>query len=118
MISICCAHKADADDGIKQGSAIKLDDIKRFEITEVYTHPDAKVDIILVHGLDGHPRDTWTADNGVFWPSQLLPKSVQARVLVYGYYTELYTFSGSGYIWLLWRYMDGGLTCVQFAYTT
>lgn len=94
MISICCAHKADADDGIKQGSAIKLDDIKRFEITEVYTHPDAKVDIVLVHGLNGHPRDTWTAKNGVFWPSQLLPKNVQARVLVYGYYADVFTFGG------------------------
>jgi hypothetical protein len=102
LISICCAHKADADDGIKQGSAIKLDDIKRFEITEVYTHPDAKVDIVLVHGLNGHPRDTWTADNGVFWPSQLLPQSLQARVLVYGYDGDLSTFAGlegpSGYI--------------------
>lgn len=28
-----------------QGSAINLDEIKRFEVTEVYSHPDAKVDI-------------------------------------------------------------------------
>lgn len=28
-----------------QGSAINLEEIKRFEVTEVYSHPDAKVDI-------------------------------------------------------------------------
>lgn len=93
---------AEADVRFKQGSAIKLDEIKRFEITEVYTHPDAKVDIVFVHGLNGHPRDTWMADNGVFWPSQLLPKSVRARVLVYGYDADIYMFAGatgpSGYI--------------------
>ncbi|KAJ5046285.1 uncharacterized protein L3040_003532 [Drepanopeziza brunnea f. sp. 'multigermtubi'] len=77
------------------GSAINLDDIKRYEVTEVYCHPDAKVDIVLVHGLNGNPRNTWTAPNGVFWPSQLLPaslKSHQARILVYGYNADVYTF--------------------------
>lgn len=79
-----------------QGSAIKLDEIKRYEVTEVYSHPDAQVDVVLVHGLNGHPRGTWTAKNGgVFWPSQLLPvslKSAQARILVYGYNADVYTF--------------------------
>jgi alpha-beta hydrolase superfamily lysophospholipase len=82
----------------KQGSAINPEEIKRYEVTEVYSHPDAKVDIVLVHGLNGHPRNTWTAKNGVFWPSQLLPtalKSAQARVLTYGYNADVYAF-GSG----------------------
>ncbi|KAL2072078.1 hypothetical protein VTL71DRAFT_11421 [Oculimacula yallundae] len=80
------------------GSAIKPEDIKRYEVTEVYSHPDAKVDIVLVHGLNGNPRNTWTAPNGVFWPSQLLPaslKSFQARILVYGYNADVYTFGSS-----------------------
>ncbi|PVH71185.1 hypothetical protein DL98DRAFT_540272 [Cadophora sp. DSE1049] len=80
------------------GSAINLDDIKRYEVTEVYSHPDAKVDIVLVHGLNGNPRNTWTAPNGVFWPSQLLPaslKNYQARILVYGYNADVYTFGSS-----------------------
>jgi len=38
------------------GSAIDLSDINRYEITEVYADPDALVDIVLVHGLNGHPR--------------------------------------------------------------
>ncbi|KFY65873.1 hypothetical protein V497_01249, partial [Pseudogymnoascus sp. VKM F-4516 (FW-969)] len=70
-------------------------DIKRFEVTEVYAHPEATVDIVLVHGLNGHPQNTWTAKNGVFWPSQLLPvtlRQAKARVLVYGYNADVYTF--------------------------
>ena len=52
---------------------------------------------MLVHGLNGHPQRTWTANNGVFWPSQLLPKTlghVRARVLVYGYNADVYAFGG------------------------
>ena len=82
-----------------QGSTINsLEEIKRFEVTEVYAHPDAKVDIVLIHGLNGSPRSTWTAKNGVFWPTDLLPltlKSAKARILVYGYNADIYTF-GSG----------------------
>ncbi|KFY52472.1 hypothetical protein V496_08418, partial [Pseudogymnoascus sp. VKM F-4515 (FW-2607)] len=77
------------------GTITPLDQIKRFEVTEVYAHPEATVDIVLVHGLNGHPLNTWTAKNGVFWPSQLLPvtlRQAKARVLVYGYNADVYTF--------------------------
>ncbi|KAK7745916.1 hypothetical protein SLS53_002635 [Cytospora paraplurivora] len=71
--------------------------ISRFDITAVYTHPDAKVDIVLVHGLNGEPQKTWTAktkNGGVFWPADLLPKSLEegnsyANVLVYGYNADV-----------------------------
>jgi hypothetical protein len=78
-----------------QGTTAPPLDIKRFEVTEVYAHPEATVDIVLVHGLNGHPQNTWTAKNGVFWPSQLLPvtlRQAKARVLVYGYNADVYTF--------------------------
>lgn len=74
---------------------LPLEQIKRFEVTCVYDNPEATVDIVLVHGLNGHPQKTWTAPNGTFWPSQLLPVSLRgakARVLVYGYNADVYTF--------------------------
>ncbi|KAM4056601.1 hypothetical protein HRG_003471 [Hirsutella rhossiliensis] len=68
--------------------------IARYETTAVYTHPDAKVDIVLVHGLNGTPDMTWTAKNGIFWPLDLLPaslKGAQANILVYGYNADVYS---------------------------
>lgn len=54
------------------------------------------MDIVLVHGLNGHPRDTWTASNGVFWPTELLPatlRQARVRILVYGYNADVYAFA-------------------------
>ncbi|KAJ6783953.1 hypothetical protein PWT90_02136 [Aphanocladium album] len=68
--------------------------IARYETTAVYTHPDAEVDIVLVHGLNGSPDLTWTAPNGTFWPVDLLPaalRGVPANVLVYGYNADVYS---------------------------
>ncbi|KAF4982701.1 hypothetical protein FZEAL_1728 [Fusarium zealandicum] len=68
--------------------------IARYETTAVYTHPDAKVDIVLVHGLNGSPDKTWTAKNSTFWPLDLLPASLndaQANVMVYGYNADVYS---------------------------
>jgi len=44
------------------------------------------VDIVAIHGLDGHIEQSWTADNGILWLRDLLPEQVpQARILTYGY---------------------------------
>ncbi|KAF3763781.1 hypothetical protein M406DRAFT_260907, partial [Cryphonectria parasitica EP155] len=68
--------------------------IQRYDVTAVYTHPQAKVDIILIHGLNGNPTKTWTAGNGVYWPTDLLPKTLeedgtQANIFVYGYNADV-----------------------------
>jgi len=54
------------------------------------------VDVVLVHGLNGDPKRTWTAKNDVFWPAQLLPASLKdrhANILVYGYNADVYSRS-------------------------
>ncbi|KAI9874123.1 MAG: hypothetical protein M1830_010171 [Pleopsidium flavum] len=67
-----------------------------FGVTEVFTAPDAVVDVVLVHGLTGHPYNTWsTDDRKVFWPVDLLPTNVKkARILVYGYDADVASFKG------------------------
>lgn len=70
-------------------------EIARYETTAVYTHPDAQVDVVLIHGLNGSPQSTWTASNGVFWPVDLLPQVLgdvaPANILVYGYNADVYS---------------------------
>ncbi|KAI3326402.1 hypothetical protein HD806DRAFT_405775 [Xylariaceae sp. AK1471] len=48
--------------------------------------PEASLDIVAVHGLNGHREKTWTAANGVHWLRDLLPKDLPGiRVLTWGY---------------------------------
>ncbi|KAI3318521.1 hypothetical protein HD806DRAFT_540135 [Xylariaceae sp. AK1471] len=52
----------------------------------VYEGPEASLDIVAVHGLNGHREKTWTAANGVHWLRDLLPKDLPGiRVLTWGY---------------------------------
>jgi hypothetical protein len=68
--------------------------INRIGFSEIYCAEDPKVDIILVHGLGGQPKRTWTGANGVYWPKQLLPDGVDhIRVLSYGYDADPAFFS-------------------------
>ncbi|KAF5709861.1 tetratricopeptide-like helical domain-containing protein [Fusarium globosum] len=54
------------------------------------------VDIVAVHGLNGHREKTWTAENGINWLRHLLPDDVpRARVLSWGYDANTHAASGT-----------------------
>lgn len=47
---------------------------------------DCVTSLVAVHGLDGHREESWTADNGVLWLRDELPKKLpNLRILTYGY---------------------------------
>ncbi|KAH8588285.1 P-loop containing nucleoside triphosphate hydrolase protein [Bisporella sp. PMI_857] len=61
------------------------------------TRSDCLLDIVLVHGIQGHPEKTWAAkESQAYWPHDKLPQSFpKARVLVYGYDSRIsHFFSG------------------------
>lgn len=52
----------------------------------LYAGPDPQVDIVAVHGLNGHREKSWTASNGVNWLVDLLPADLpNMRVYTLGY---------------------------------
>ena len=72
-------------------------------MSEVYvpTPPSsALVDLVLVHGLNGDPHNTWTSQNtNVFWPADLLPQFIEdqkVRIMVYGYDADVTSFKKDG----------------------
>lgn len=71
--------------------------VKPFGLTQVYLpRGDPTVDIVFVHGLNGHPHDSWTSKSGCFWPVDLLPEvlaSQRPRILVYGYNANVTAFT-------------------------
>jgi hypothetical protein len=77
--------------------------VVRFGLSEVHVPSPASsaiADIVLVHGLNGNPKDTWTSKkNGIFWPKDLLPQFIEdlnIRVLTYGYDADITSFASRG----------------------
>ena len=60
-------------------------------LLEMTTNDETKiVDIVAIHGLFGHPLETWQADNGNIWLQSLLPNDLpSARILSYGWTSDL-----------------------------
>ncbi|KAL4788928.1 putative ribonuclease p/mrp subunit [Aspergillus venezuelensis] len=56
-------------------------------LTIIYDPPEAKVDIVLLHGLMGNAYRTWLhEETNIYWPKDLLPHDfVNARIMVFGY---------------------------------
>ncbi|KAF2999061.1 hypothetical protein E8E14_002825 [Neopestalotiopsis sp. 37M] len=47
---------------------------------------DSIIDIVAVHGLNGHSESTWTAGNDKLWLRDFLPQSIpDARIFTWGY---------------------------------
>ncbi|KAI9041260.1 LipA and NB-ARC domain protein [Aspergillus affinis] len=71
--------------------------VKQYGLTQVYCSPEKpQVDIVLVHGLNGHPYKSWATDSGVFWPADLLPEVLETsrvRILTYGYNANVTAFT-------------------------
>ncbi|KAF8528440.1 hypothetical protein BU17DRAFT_61112 [Hysterangium stoloniferum] len=62
-----------------------------FSIKELSPGISPLIDIVAIHGLEGHREASWTADNGSLWLHDFLPQRVpSARILTYGYdaYTQ------------------------------
>ncbi|KAI9650182.1 hypothetical protein NHQ30_000195 [Ciborinia camelliae] len=75
---------------------------ERFGIKELYrpADKDPEVDIVAVHGLNGHATMTWTAkESKICWLSHpdFLPKYVKnARILVWGWNSSFSSITGTG----------------------
>ena len=72
-----------------------------FGLTEVFSPAEhVSIDIVFVHGIFGHPKDTWTCDDtDVFWPADLLPPMIEdyeTRILTYGYQAGVESFTDGG----------------------
>ncbi|KAF3386293.1 hypothetical protein F1880_001048 [Penicillium rolfsii] len=74
--------------------------VKPFGLTQVYAPPRGEiptVDIVFVHGLNGHPENSWTSKTtGCFWPVDLLPDvlgQLRPRILTYGYNANVAAFT-------------------------
>jgi hypothetical protein len=51
--------------------------------------------LVFVHGLGGHPIETWQKDT-VVWPRDLLPHDVkQARILMFSFEADASRFFGT-----------------------
>lgn len=46
-------------------------------------------DLVLIHGLNGHCRDTWTHQNGTFWPAWVSERHPDWRILSVAHSSEI-----------------------------
>ena len=56
-------------------SSSPASNIHTFGLTSLHNGSNADLDIVFVHGLNGHPYNTWCHREGeseVYWPKQLL----------------------------------------------
>jgi len=50
--------------------------------------------LVAVHGIKGHPYNTWTHPNGEKWLEDYLPKDLpNTRIMTFGYNSQIFTSS-------------------------
>lgn len=71
--------------------------VNHIGLTEIYRSSDQPaVDIVFIHGLNGHPYNSWASHNNLFWPVDLLPDILgpkRVRILTYGYDANVHAFT-------------------------
>ena len=84
-------HRRKMSDGSLAGRIVE------YGLTEVSSSPDPLVDVVFVHGLNGHPYNTWaTTKPATYWLADLLPSALQdqrCRILTYGYDANVTAFT-------------------------
>ncbi|PCH01344.1 Hypothetical protein PENO1_043470 [Penicillium occitanis (nom. inval.)] len=83
-----------AEEQSTPGHSQRVGDHVLFDLT---TNNDRGIDIVFVHGLRGHPIETWSKD-GVCWPRDLLKKdaqeaSLEVRSITWGYDADIASIS-------------------------
>ncbi|CAH0004296.1 unnamed protein product [Clonostachys byssicola] len=73
-------------------SAPKCPEIQRDGITVLQDGGECTIDVVLLHGLNGSPENTWKhATSGFYWPWELSKQIPYARVMVFGYDADIKT---------------------------
>ncbi|KAK0613234.1 hypothetical protein B0T14DRAFT_605806 [Immersiella caudata] len=73
--------------------------IKPEGLTVLSGGPGSLIDVVIVHGLNGNPKATWThPSSGFFWPWELRNHLNDARVMVFGYDAKITSQLGTNEI--------------------
>lgn len=65
-------------------------DIRRDGLTILHDPVDCKLDVVIIHGLNGAPYRTFCDERtGFFWPLELARTLPQARIMVFGYVADI-----------------------------
>lgn len=78
-------HRAN-EEGREPSNSQPESKTKYFGMLQLFAGTNSDVDIVAIHGLNGHRKKTWMVDKDFLWLSDLLPFDLpNTRILTYGY---------------------------------